>query len=138
MTTMKISPKRTSGLSARIIDREVRNMGTVYCKFLVLTEEKEEYINHLLHTEPSCEEECYGEDQTYTNTVVFNDGIEMDIKLCGVQYREGESNLPWTEAVLFKSGCEIGCSEPSDEYLGEWSIKSDDDTTYKVIVTKKA
>lgn len=38
------------------------------------------------------------------HTAIFGNGIEMDIKLCGVQYEDGGFNKPWTEAVLFKNG----------------------------------
>jgi hypothetical protein len=80
-------------------------------------------VNKHLTVEPTCREECLGEDNTISVTADFGNGIEMDIKCCSVQYEEGESNLAWTEAVLFRSGSEVCCSEPSDEFEGEWELE---------------
>lgn len=79
------------------------------------------YKRHL-EEEPSCEDECLGENSTLTLTADFGGGMEMDVKICGVQYREGESNKAWSEAVLFKDGSEVCCSEPADIIEGEWSL----------------
>ena len=68
------------------------------------------------------------EDETIVRTVRFPDGIEMDIKCCGVQYEEGGDNSAWTEAVLFHNGYEVACSEPSDSFLGEWILPYRDET----------
>lgn len=87
-----------------------------------------EQINKLLETEPEDEEECFGEDETWYYTAGFGNGIEADIKICGVQYEEGESNLPWTEGVLFEDGYEICCTEPSDGLFGEWEFEADGNT----------
>ena len=78
-------------------------------------------INNFLTKEPASESECLGEDETITETAVFPDGTEADIKCCGVQYREGESNTAWTEMVLFRNGSEIGFTEPQEaEFEGRW------------------
>ncbi len=104
-------------------------------KELCISKEEAEEYHKLLTIEPKSHDECMGEDVTITNTVKFDDGTEMDIKICGVQYRpDFDSNLPWTEAVLFKNGIEIGYTEPSDEYEGKWFIEDHDGNTYTVIV----
>lgn len=81
----------------------------------------------LLNNEPCSEEECLGEDEPIVYTAQFEDDIEMDIKICGVQYDDGEGacNLPWTEAVLFHNGEEVACTEPSESLLGEWTLDYD-------------
>jgi len=109
-----------------------------YKKTLVIPQKEAEAINHHLHVEPTCADECLGEDITISNTVIFENGIEMDIKCCGVQYEEeNESNTAWTEAVLFfENGSEICCSEPSDEYFGEWILEDEEDV-YIVIVKEE-
>ena len=90
-------------------------------KKLFINMKESEQIRKHLHVEPTCAEECLGEDIAIVHTVNFGNGIEMDIKCCGVQYDENaESNTAWTEAVLFRNGYEICYTEPSDEYLGEW------------------
>ena len=105
-----------------------------YVKRLYITKEQSEEYKRLLTIEPKNHDECMGEDLTITNTIKFDDGTEMDIKICGVQYRpDHESNLPWTEAVLFRDGCELGYTEPSDEYEGMWFIENGDNT-YTVYV----
>ena len=60
---------------------------------LRVSKEEAEMINHYLHDEPIDQSECFGEDETIVHTVSFENGIEMDIKCCGVQFKEGESNL---------------------------------------------
>lgn len=47
----------------------------------------------------------------------------MDIKVCMGQYEEGGSSHPWTEAVLFKAGKQVAYTEPSEDYLREWSLE---------------
>lgn len=80
-------------------------------------------INNYLNNEPCCEEECLGEDDTIIFTATFNNKYQMDVKCCGVQYLENETNTAWTEAVLFNEhGVELCSTEPSEEYLGEWNI----------------
>lgn len=95
-------------------------------------------INHYLHDEPRNEEECFGEDDTFVKTAVFYNGYEMDVKCCGVQFREGEVNVAWTEAVLFnEKGYEIACSVPSDEYLGDWVLYDNNGNTYIATVKER-
>ncbi len=92
----------------------------------------------LLTVEPKTESDCLREDETITKTVTFDNGVEMDVKICGVQFIEGESNLPWTEAVLFKNGCEVGCTDTSDTFEGEWELSDDEGNTYKVTIEPAA
>lgn len=102
-----------------------------------IPKEKAKQINNYLQHEPTCEEECLHENETITNTATFPDNIEMDIKCCGVQYNKDESNnTAWTEAVLFQNGHEICCSEPADEYLGQWTLEYNDNE-YTVIIEEE-
>lgn len=69
------------------------------------------------------------EDETITITVGFADGTQMDIKCCGSQ-----NGCSWTEAVLFdKAGRQLACSEPADEFTGDWEL-SYENSTYIVHV----
>lgn len=99
-----------------------------YKRAILIDSNLSERINKYLTVEPENESECLDENTTITHTVSFSDGIEADIKCCGVQYVEGESNLAWTEAVLIKNGSVVAYTEPSDEYLGLWEIEHDDNT----------
>lgn len=100
---------------------------------IIISQDEAKKIQIFLEEEPSSEEKCLGEDETISYTASFNNGFEMDIKCCGVQYQEGESNLAWTEAVLFQNGVEICCTEPSDEFIGDWNLW-DDENEYIVHV----
>lgn len=52
----------------------------------------------------------------------------IDCPCCGVQYdKNATSNTAYTDAVLFKNGCEVCCSEPSDEYTGTWTLEYNND-----------
>jgi hypothetical protein len=106
-------------------------------KVITVDKATAEQINRYLNIEPTCADECLGEDIAIINTVKFDNGIEMDIKCCGVQYEEeSESNLAWTEAVLFNNGNEVYYTEPSDEYFGEW-ICEYNGNEYVVIVAER-
>lgn len=80
-------------------------------------------IGHILIHVPESEKDCFGEDETYVETIKFDDGMEMDVKVCGVQFAEGEQNLPWTEAVLFDHGSEVACTEPGECFFGFWKLE---------------
>lgn len=105
-----------------------------YERIVKIGKREADQINKHLHEEPTCADECLGEDIAIVNTATFDNGFEMDIKCCGVQYSEdNESNTAWTEAVLFQNGSERCYTEPSDEYLGEWILEYEDDE-YVVLV----
>lgn len=105
-----------------------------YEKTIKISKKEAHIINKYLTIEPTCESECFGEDETITNTTIFDNGIEVDIKCCGVKYEENaSSNTAWAEAVMFLSGSEVCCTDPCDEYLGEWMLEYEDNE-YVVIV----
>lgn len=94
-----------------------------------------ERINRYLAVEPSDMENGQSEDETISVTARFANGFECDVKCCGVQYREGESNLSWTEAVLFdKNGAEVACSEPDSQFFKTWEIEYEGNL-YKIHVS---
>ena len=109
---------------------------TVKTQMIAIPETTLRQITKYLTEEPKTEKECLGEDETITYTTKFDDGIEMDIKCCGVQFNENESNTAWSEAVLFQNGCEVACSEPSDGFEGEWELEHDG-VIYKTIIGAK-
>ena len=82
-------------------------------------------------------EEYLPEDVTISFTADFGDGYEMDIKVCGVQEEEDSDNSAWSEAVLFHNGSEVCCTEPSDEFLGEWTCEDADGNKYIATVKVK-
>ena len=105
-----------------------------YEKTITINKAAADMINRYLTIEPTCADECLGEDETIIYTAVFDNGFEVDIKCCGVQYREDEDcNTAWCEAVLFKNGNEICCVYGEDDFLGEWELEYGNDE-YVVIV----
>ena len=86
-----------------------------------------ELIKRYLFEEPTCEKDCLSEDETIIYTAVFDNGIEVDIKCCGVQYHEGECNTAWCEAVMFYNGCEVCYTDVEDDFFDEWLFEYNDD-----------
>ena len=99
-----------------------------------------ERLNYWL-TDNSDTSDRLNEDDTFIKTAKFEDGMEMDIKCCGVQfddiYDNPASNTAWTEAVLFyDSGQEVCHTDVCDEYLGDWEIEWGG-AVYRVHVVQK-
>ena len=94
-----------------------------YKQTITIPKDRAEKINRILTVEPTCEEECF--TNTYSETATFPNGYQMDIKYCGVNYEDGNSNTSWTEAVLFnKHGGQEDYSEIKDEFLSKWELES--------------
>ena len=94
---------------------------------IMISEKTAIHIEYMLKHVPFSAEDCMGEDETLTFTAGFQDRMSVDVKVCGVKYREGEDNQPWTEAVLFRNNCEVCCTEPRETVFGEWVLEDDDD-----------
>lgn len=93
-------------------------------EILRVSQETADYIEKLCTVEPKDENECFGEDASISCTANFSDGMAMDIKCCGVQYEEHNSNTAYTEAVLFdEHGSEVCHTDCSDDFLGEWMLE---------------
>jgi len=84
-----------------------------------------------------------GEHTIATYTAKFSNGIEADIKVCGVkesQDAEEDECTPYIDAVLFENGNEIGCIEPGfDKLDGEYLFyfPNSMDEMLRVIVAEK-
>lgn len=104
-----------------------------YTKTLKISKKEDELIRKYLTRIPKNESECFGENDSFTRTVKFDDGMEMDIKLCGVEFLDDSSNLPYTEAVLFKNGSEVSCSDACDNFTGEWELENGKNTYVAII-----
>ena len=120
------------------VNSPVLQENKTYDRILVIEHQKAERIRYLLEHEPKTEKECMPEDEVITYTADFGNGFEMDVKICGVQYQEGQDNLPWTEAVLFYEGEEIACSEPSENFFGVWGLQIADGKLFRVFIEDEA
>ena len=72
-------------------------------------------------------------DEVITETAVFPDGMEMDIKACGEMDDPG-----WTEAVLFRNGSECGHTDCEEKFEGVWSIQTDDVMYVAVVIPESS
>lgn len=81
------------------------------------------FLDNAMQKVPASEEECFRD--TFTCTADFGGGIQADVKCCGVRYREGDSNLAWAEAVLFKDGAQCCYTEIEDSFEGRWELSLD-------------
>lgn len=111
-------------------------MKKTYKATIELPKRISDQIDYTLEHVPTRAEECMGEDETISCTANFPNGMAVDVKVCGVQYREGEDNRPWTEAVLFRNGSEVCCTEPGENFFGEW-ILEDDENKYIVTICRE-
>lgn len=94
----------------------------IYKATIEISKKEIKKINRYLDN-PTKKKNCLDEDETITYTAKFPNGYSMDIKCCGVEFDEDSDNSAWTEAVLFDSnGKQVTCSEPSDEFEGEWEL----------------
>lgn len=89
-----------------------------YERTIMISPSEAKYITRALQST-----DLMGEGDTITHTVSFGNDMEMDIKICGARDEE-----PWTEAVLFQNGSEVGCSEPEDSFDGEWCLEDQGDS----------
>lgn len=120
---------------ADLLSRRVRSMstGTGNLEFTLAVKFRTVWVSpsilavldRAMQKEPASERECFGESDTFTCTADFGGGVEADVKCCGVRYWQGESNLAWAEAVLFKDGAECCCSEVEDTFEGRWELALD-------------
>lgn len=88
-----------------------------YCEGFMISRAESDVIEGYLYA--TSEEQYQGEDNTITKSVIFPDGMSMDIKCCGCQDWRS-----WTEAVLFdRNGNEVACTDVCDEFVGPWELK---------------
>ena len=69
-----------------------------------------------------------------TYTAKYPDGFEMAIRCCGV--RDDDDYRAYTEAILYKNGEEVVCSEISDIYERTWTLGYDR-VEYTVIIKRE-
>ncbi len=105
-----------------MIIRKLKQYSTI-----IVDDQLAEKIDGYLSNEPETEEECFGEEETFSFSTDFDDGYTMDIKVCGVKFDpESTSNKPWTEGILFdEKGRAVRLTDPADDLIGRWELESD-------------
>lgn len=102
---------------------------TEYRELVEVPQDRLDEIEQYLTVESEDASAAPNEDETIIYTANFGNGVEMDIKCCGVQYRDDEDcNAAWSEAVLFYQGSEVACEYGEDEFAGEWELEYNGDT----------
>ena len=98
-----------------------------YVKYLVVSETEANSLEQMLDKAvPGTKKDA----AEFDKEVVFADGRRMAIQVIGC----GEEEPAWSQGVLFsKEGNEIGCTEPCESFLGEWTVEADH--TYCAVVT---
>lgn len=102
-------------------------------QIIKISKKEAERINDLLNLTGNEIYQKYGfkRDESICYTAIFPDGVEMDIKLV---ICEGEF-YPYTEAILYDNGAELGFTVPCGEYMGEWDFEDEmNDVKYIVVV----
>lgn len=100
-----------------------------YEETLFISKAENRQINRYLKNNATREEDNFNESDSFRITAKFQDGLEMDIKMCGVQFeKNGTSNIPWTEAVLFKGSGQVACTDVEDEFTGNWELEYEGNT----------
>lgn len=97
-------------------------------KTIEIPEVEAEAIDRFLNENPKSEDECLSMDDTMSYTADFGNGIEVDVKCCGVDYDGSEDaiNTAYCEAVLFQNGYEQDCVEGDNDFFGDWEFESDE------------
>lgn len=94
-----------------------------YIAKIKISQKDADFINKCL------QQQILGEEETYTETAIFPDSCQMDIKLCGA-----DEESAWTEAVLYdEEGRQLCFSDVMDEFIGEWELMHENNL-YTVIV----
>lgn len=90
-------------------------------KTITISQKEKELIDDLLNLTGDEIYQKYGykRDETITRTAVFENNIEVDIKLV---ICDGE-NKPYTEGVLFDHGSELTHTDVEDEFTGQWEFE---------------
>ena len=101
----------------------------IYKKTVKIEKNLADKISQYLTEHDSYENWCesgLSEDRTISAAATFDNGYQMDVKCCGVQYDPNSTNTAWTEAVLFDDkGNELVCSDVSEDFFGQWELEHD-------------
>lgn len=98
----------------------------------VISQKRADFINRLLKLTGEEIYAIYGfkRDETDTETIDFPDGTIIDVRLVIC-----ENDEPYTEAIMFRDGHEICCSDTEDRFMGTWELEDDNGNVYSVNIT---
>lgn len=99
----------------------------IFEKTITVPASTAEEIDRYITVNPASEDECLPIDETIRYTADFGNGVEIDVKCCGVDYdyEPDAINTAWTEAVLFENGREQDNILGDDEFFCDWEFEHD-------------
>ena len=120
---------------AQSLNRLITGQGLGYLNYsegVMISKAENDIIDGYL--DATSEDAYQGEDNTITKSVIFPDGMSMDIKCCG------SNDMPsWTEAVLFdRRGIEVAHTEVLYDFEGIWELEHDGILYTTIIKTEGA
>lgn len=100
----------------------------IFEKTITVPASTAELIDRYISVNPTSEDDCLSIDETIRYTADFGNGVEVDVKCCGVDYDDGPDaiNAAWTEAVLFENGYEQDNIFGEDEFFCDWEFEHDE------------
>lgn len=105
---------------------------TTHETWLFVPGDEADQIKGLLTREPTSASECLGEDEpTISYSASFDDGRSVTIRVHGVKYGQGQSNLPYVQVTLEDADeSDIETTEPDGTFFGDWTFEAEDGQTY--------
>lgn len=110
------------GFGVQNIEQKREPDRTVYLADISIPQREINYLNELLSMEGKDIYEKYGlkRDDTITNTIKFENGYELDMKVVICD----EDEAPYVDLVLFnENGCEVACDTGEDMSEGSISFE---------------
>ena len=102
--------------------RKEKDMGVcIHSAKITLSKGRADFIEELLKLTGN---EIYDKhglkgDETITETALFDDGCEADIKLVIC-----DDDEPYTEGILFNNaGSQLACTDAGDDFIGRWEFE---------------
>lgn len=101
-------------------------------KTIKLDEDRKAFIQSLVGITGEEAYNKYGlnEDETISETVYLPNHVEIEIKLVIPSWED----TTWTEAVIFKDYHQVGYTEPSEDFFGEWELQDNEDNIFRIFV----
>ena len=103
-----------------------------YETFMTVTQEQADMYNRFIGITGQEAYDKYGlkGDECISETFFFEDGTEAEIKIV---IPINEDSYTWTEGILYdRTGKFISCTEPCEDFLGEWCLNDHNNNNYTV------
>ena len=72
-------------------------------------------------------------DESISESVFFDNGIEVEVKIV---IPIDEDSYTWTEAIIYDNNQYVGCTEPSEDFFGEWYLEDNKGNQYTLNIVR--